>query len=133
MGPLGEQRVTCSGPTEISSQLAWRGKLQGCRCGSCIRRSGPPFMVSSWAKEGTTLWVTFLSEPSAPFCWALCSPGFTMKFSIQSSFRLLLNLFTISNMHILDSPIQLLTHLFIHSFIHTFTLITQLTFTCWSL
>ena len=26
MGPLGEQSFTCSGPTEISSQLAWRGK-----------------------------------------------------------------------------------------------------------
>lgn len=88
--------------------------------GSC-RRSEPPFVVCSWAKEGTTPWVSFLSEPSAPFCWALCSPGLTMKFSIQSSFWLLLNLFTISNMHILDSPIQLLTHLFIHSHILLFT------------
>ena len=115
----------CSGPTEISSQLAWRGKpssspFLGCRCGSCIR-SGPPFVVSSWAKEGTTLWITFLSEPSAPFCWALFSPGFTIKFSIQSSFWLLLNLFTISDMHILDSPIQLLTYSFIHSHILLFS------------
>lgn len=110
-----------------NSQGSWLGwenisslHFLGCRWWSWARRSGSAFMGLSWAREGTTLWVTFLSKPFASFCWpyvvqSLCWNLFTILF---------MNLFTISNMHILYS----LTQLLIHSF--ALNAFTQLTLMC---